>query len=111
MKSTLCNLEYMTKVRNGTVYCPRHSEVRLLPCPAPPSKECLIKEILAIAQRKGLDLGISEMRAPNVQWMLTVLSTWDQGHKFFKKDYVPAQSERRHGTVQKVVDNADGFFD
>ena len=109
-KSSLCSLDYMEKVRSGTVHCPRHAEIRLLPCAAPPTKEFLLAELNRVAQKKGLDLGISEKKQPNRDWMLAVLSTMEPTHKIFRKDYVPplkVQSVQ----LSKIVDNSDGFFD
>ena len=61
-KSSLCSLKYMESVRNGTVYCPKYHEIRVLACAAPPTKDVLLGELNSAAQKKGLDLGIDDKK-------------------------------------------------
>ena len=48
LSSSLCTNTYMVKVRDGEIWCPRYREVRLLPCPRPPSKEVLMMKLAAV---------------------------------------------------------------
>ena len=39
---------YLRNVLTGKTYCPKFSDVKLRPCPRPPSKEVLLKKFLKI---------------------------------------------------------------
>ena len=41
-KSPAITQEYMQLVRSGEYWCPKFDEVKLLPCPNPPTKDYLI---------------------------------------------------------------------
>lgn len=70
-------IDYMQKVRKGTFWVPKYEEVRLLPCPYPPLKEVIFKEIVDKTKTKGLDLGIKGAHAVDGAWLLVILSTVD----------------------------------
>jgi len=36
---------YINEVINGRLYCPRFKDIRLLPCPKPPPKLLIMKEV------------------------------------------------------------------
>lgn len=103
----------MKAVRENKVYCPMYKDVRLLPCPDPPGKTAILREVLKASDLKKLDLGITnEGHIPNKEWLLVVLSTLEPDHLFFKKDYLPpAKNEAlSRAKESKVVNNADSFF-
>lgn len=45
-KSGIITEAYISSVINGEFYCPKYSDIRLLPCPRPPDKDTLIKYAL-----------------------------------------------------------------
>ena len=40
--------EYMRNVITGKAFCPKYSEIKMLPCPRPPNKDVLLKKFLEI---------------------------------------------------------------
>ena len=73
------------------MYCPKYSELRPLPCPRPPTKPVLIKQVnTAIAAKFGDDkkcLQTSANRGPTIRWLLDVLATIEPGHINFMKGF------------------------
>ena len=37
-KSSFCTVDYLVKVKNGSLFCPHYGEIRLKACPTPPTK-------------------------------------------------------------------------
>lgn len=52
--SQIVNEVFLLGVLRGTCWCPKFSEIRLLPCPRPPSKETLMKKFLKMVKEKQL---------------------------------------------------------
>ena len=42
-KSSFCTVDYLVKVKDGLVFCPRYPEIRLKACPTPPTKYELLE--------------------------------------------------------------------
>ena len=84
------------QIRNKIIWCPRSYEdarwsngklAVLKICPTPPPKLVLVKMLIDEAEKQKLDLGLDEMRPPDVEWMLVALATMKPGHRIFAKDY------------------------
>ena len=63
--------------------------IRLMNCAAPPKKHIIVGELLRECGALGLKTGIDYHNAPDVPWLLAVLSTVNSLHPFFARDYVP----------------------
>ena len=55
-----------------------------------------------------LDIGATENKVPDKDWLLSVLATFKPDHVFFSKDYLPPQ--RIIKREEMVIDNSDNFF-
>jgi hypothetical protein len=44
-KSQICSVDYMLKVKKGLIWVPRYKDLRLAPCPLPPSKKDFVTEV------------------------------------------------------------------
>jgi hypothetical protein len=88
-KSGIINEAYITGVINGEIFCPKYSDIKLLPCPRPPDKETLIKYANQIKtpNNKPLAIGYDD-HTPDKEWLIMLLSTYKPDLKIFKKDYV-----------------------
>lgn len=73
LTSSICSEDYLMKVINGEVHCPKDSEVRLKNCFAPPGKDLLMKKVLKAAKDKQIELGISEKHIPDKKWLVMIL--------------------------------------
>ena len=73
-----CNILFTTSVYlydvvHKHVFCPKYEEVRLRPCPHPPPKEMLLKEVTRIAGKAQQTKSDTSKHEPNSSWFLTVL--------------------------------------
>ena len=41
-KTTMITEEYMRNVITGKAFCPKYSDIKMLPCPRPPNKDVLL---------------------------------------------------------------------
>ena len=58
-----CNMvteDYLMGVARGEVHCPKYTDIKLLPCPSPPTLGVLTKEILKIADTNSWITGIED---------------------------------------------------
>ena len=70
LKSSLCCLKWMKRVRAGKYWCPRVHEIRPFNCADPPQKEEILRHLLGFATDAKKDLGITEKRMPDKEWCL-----------------------------------------
>ena len=102
VKSALCTLTFMKEVRAGLTWVPKLTDVKLAPCPNPPSLEEIRAELVRLIEPNinTLDNALKEpfrsllthlkFRAGDKQFMLDLLSTvTDRNHAYFAKDYLP----------------------
>jgi hypothetical protein len=88
-KSTIITEQYLQSVIFGRVYCPKYSEIRLVPCPRGPDKNTLLRDFRKITSSQKLSTGIDENHVPDKFWLLSVLGTHDPSLPYFQKGYVP----------------------
>jgi len=43
-KASIITENYLTAVITGKIYCPKYSDIKLIPCFRPPDKEILLKD-------------------------------------------------------------------
>lgn len=57
LKSSIITEKFLTGVIKGMVWCPQFKEIRLNPCPRPPSKDILLEKLKqhVRAQKRALD--------------------------------------------------------
>jgi hypothetical protein len=68
--------EYMRNVFLGKAFCPKYSEVKMLPCPRPPTVDVLLKKFHKICRDKNLVLaGVDESHMPDKRWLLDFIAT------------------------------------
>ena len=105
-KSSLPCLKWMIRVRSGKYWCPKVKDIHPANCAEPPKKEDILYHLLSFAKDQGKNLGITEKRVPDKQWMLQVLNVLKPDHHYFRKDFVP-----KRAIDKLLIDNSDGFFD
>lgn len=79
------------------MWCPFNKDIRLKPCPRPPTRVVLIDAIndaigRKISEAKKLQY-VSAARLPEHSWLLAVLSTIEGDHPIFAKGYTPEKSK------------------
>ena len=75
-KSTAVCEDYLMGVIKGKYYCPKFSDICLLPCFTPPTKEVLIGKLNVIAEQNEWNLGFSDENKPDKSLILILLSTF-----------------------------------
>jgi hypothetical protein len=103
-KSGIITENYLTNVILGEIFCPKFSDIKLLPCPSPPDKETLIKWVNNIKSPTGKTFGIGyDDHTPNKDWLVVILSTYRSDLKIFKKDYVAPPVRKRMRDIETIV--------
>ena len=102
MKSSIITEEYITNVITGKVFCPRFSDIKLVPCPKPPEKQLMLKDFARLVNSKKKESGIDESHTPDKNWLLAVLGTYNPALPYFKKGYVPPPKNTQAASVTKV---------
>ena len=115
---------FMKGVKEGVFWLPKTEEIRLLNCADPPPKHMianmLVDKMMNFpAQGEPFDSQIrrTAMKVkeapPNKEWLLGMLSTFDNRNELFSKSYVKPKMDFRGNVMddEDLVDNDEGFFD
>lgn len=87
--SSIITEDYLMSVINGTIFCPQFRDIKLLPCPTPPTKSVLINKLEKTMIKLSKNIGITEKNLPDKHWALVVLSTYHPKDEIFLKGYLP----------------------
>lgn len=82
-KSNACNEKYLKKVLLGKVYCPKYEDIKMLPCPRPPSKTVLYEKFKAIMASKKFTIAFDDKHLPDAKWLLAVIATLNPTDEIF----------------------------
>ena len=87
--STICNLAFLFRIRNGFEYCPMEDEVENITCENPPKRLLLLLYIQEELEKSGdtRTLTFDEKHLPDVDWCIKALSALDPLHLIFEPDY------------------------
>ena len=92
----MINEEYMRNVISGKTFCPKFTDVKMLPCPRPPHFDVLMKKFHRICTEKNiLYSGVDDVHLPDKGWLLTFISTYRPDDEIFKKEYLPPVKETK----------------
>ena len=103
-------VEYLQGVLDGSIYCPKFDELKLRPCPKPPTKILILEEIDKIFGTSGKTIGSTDKALPETQFLLAVLSTLNASHRFFSRSYQPPPPKRRKEKVIPPLKFPHDFF-
>jgi len=80
--STIFNLAYLLRVRNGVEYCPLEEETNGMFCLNPPKQLLLLMYIQEELDKNGdmRTVSFDEKHLPDVDWCLKALSALDPLH-------------------------------
>ena len=112
IKSSICNMEYLVRVKNFVEYCPKAHEVPNLTCPAPPKKIILLCIIQEELEKKGDPrvLSFDEKHQPDVDWCLHAISALNPQHQIFDPYYEPSKSQRGRRGIRYIPKAEDFEF-
>ena len=82
LTSSICNMNYLVRVKNQLEYCPKMNEISSFECLNPPKKEILlliIQEELSIRGDKRV-VSFDEKHQPDVDWCLNSISALNPHH-------------------------------
>jgi hypothetical protein len=98
MSSTICNMNYMVRVRKNQEYCPHKSEIEFEQnvCANPPKKLILLDIILDELQKKGDNRAVTfdEKHLPDVDWCLYSVFALNPLHIIFEPQYIPVKGQK-----------------
>jgi hypothetical protein len=63
--SSICTEDYLTRVMEGKVYCPKDSELKTMNCYAAPWKSYLNSKLNKVAKDQKLTFGFDERHLPD----------------------------------------------
>ena len=132
--SSINTVQNIQMVKDHKIWVPMYDEVRLRPCPKPPLKNFVLKEVEAALKEKEewrlqtildleqgiiensdeiqkvikrpFELNLTSNHQPDIEWLLAVLSTLKPNHRYFGKSYYPSDVELggRGAKVRHEVD-------
>jgi hypothetical protein len=82
LTSSICNMNYLVRVKNQLEYCPKMNEISSFECLNPPKKDILlliIQEELSIRGDKRV-VSFDEKHQPDVDWCLNSISALNPHH-------------------------------
>jgi hypothetical protein len=82
LTSSICNMNYLVRVKNQLEYCPKINEISSFECLNPPKKDILlliIQEELSIRGDKRV-VSFDEKHQPDVDWCLNSISALNPHH-------------------------------
>ncbi len=85
LKSSLVTEDYLMSVAHGDTWCPQCKEIKLLPCPRPPTKESLITKLLEYCTKQNIEIKIDGLHVPDKSWLINVLSSFTPFDEIFSK--------------------------
>ena len=93
----------MRNVISGKVFCPKYDEIKMLPCPRPPSKDVLMQKFLRICSLNNFTIiGVDEKHVPDKRWLLDFVSTFKPDDEIFKKSYIPPPKETKLSELKTI---------
>ena len=95
-KSSMITEEWLRAIISGQAWCPHYSEIKLRPCPRPPSKDVLLNKFWDLVDENSFKMvGVDrEKHVPDGKWLLDILSTFKETDRIFDKSYMPP--EKKH---------------
>ena len=113
LKSSICNMEYLIRVKNCIEYCPKMHEVPDLICLAPPKKMILLRIIEEELSKRGDHRVITydEKHTPDVDWCLHAVSALNPQHQIFDPEYIPSKGQRGRRGIRYIPKDEDFIFD
>lgn len=113
-KSQIITCEWLMLVKKKRIWMPMYPEVRLAPCPNPPTKLEILDEMNRICEEKSFPFPVDKRNIlPDRAWCIAALSTLDPDHRFFQKDYTPQKQQaqqQQEDELLDLIDNTDGFY-
>ena len=94
--------KFLVGIINGSIWCPLFKEIKLSPCPKPPSKEFLINRLKSYVKKEKKIFDINEKHLPDKTWVLNVLSSFTPNDEIFHKNYVPPAKIKKIFEIKSV---------
>ncbi len=103
-KSSAINEIMIYNILQGHYWCPKYSEMRMLPCPKAPLKETLLGKLETLCFSKNYNIAwIDTQHMPDKEWMVSVLATLKPDDEIFRKDYVAPPVRKRQKDIETII--------
>ena len=111
-KTTMITEDYMRNVMHGKAYCPKYAEIKMMPCPRPPTLDVFLKKFHKICRDQNLVLtGVDDSHMPDKRWLLDFIGTLTPQDEIFKKNYLPPVKETKLSELKTISIPANFFND
>ena len=106
------NEHMLLNVLQKTYWCPKYEEIRMKPCPRPPTKEVLLDKLQDVCVILNHNAAwIDDKHTPDRQWLVSVLATFKPEDEIFKKGYVAPPVRKRLQDIETIVLPTELFAD
>jgi hypothetical protein len=110
-KCSLLTETYMIGVLEKELWCPKHEDIRRLPCPRLPQKDVLFEKFNAIMTANRIkNHGVTMTRSPDKGWLVDIISSFNPGDAMFKKGYLPPKRDSALAQI-KSIPVSEVFFE
>ena len=93
----------------GKTWCPQYEDIRIRPCPRPPSKKILYEKFQKLMTTKKYECYFEDDKPPDSKWLVAVISTLHQDDEIFGKGYVPPPRENKLSEI-KAIELPENFL-
>ena len=94
-KDRITTREWMHAVRSGVYWAPKTNELNPRNCADMPSKEVVFTAFTQCLNRQNRNMGITNIKDALPEYMMSIISTLEPHHDFFKKSYVKPVKEKK----------------
>ena len=102
--SAAVNELMLYQVLQGVYWCPKYSDIKLVPCVKAPLKEVLVVKARSLCIARGHNVEwMDKKHLPDKEWLVTVIATLNPQDEIFRKDYVAPPIRRRLQDVETIV--------
>jgi len=86
--SAVCEVMIL-QILQGVYWCPKYEQIRMKPCPRPPTKDALVFKLMEVCDLESYNIAwIDDKRLPDKKWLLDMLVTLSPTDPIFNKYYV-----------------------
>jgi len=94
LTSSICNMNYLVRVKDHLEYCPQSEEIRKIIYPELPPKKLILLEIIQKELVKKGDKRVvtfDEKHLPDVDWCLNCVFALNPQHAIFNPSFIPTK--------------------
>ena len=103
-------IEYLSMVYSRKVYAPEYTTCIMRNCMKKPPKEYVLGEVNRLLTQRNTTIGDTRKGLPDMEFLLTCLSTLDSDHAVFSRDYIPPPRKNAVAAPKVKFTDPRGLF-